>query len=70
MSAAVTEGPPEAKKFRIDLPTQASVSLSICLLYTGKIVCNYGRRPLHSLTPHKTDKLKKVVLGELVHDAH
>ncbi|VDO91723.1 unnamed protein product [Heligmosomoides polygyrus] len=34
MSAAVTEGPPEAKKFRIDLPTQASVSLSICLLYT------------------------------------
>lgn len=25
MSAAATEGPPEAKKFRIDLPTQVKI---------------------------------------------
>ncbi|KAK6741301.1 hypothetical protein RB195_009263 [Necator americanus] len=30
MSAAVTEGPPEAKKFRIDLPTQVVVEPSLC----------------------------------------
>ncbi|WKX98896.1 hypothetical protein Q1695_014070 [Nippostrongylus brasiliensis] len=30
MSAAATEGPPEAKKFRIDLPTQVVVEPSLC----------------------------------------
>ncbi|CAJ0598824.1 unnamed protein product [Cylicocyclus nassatus] len=30
MSAAATEGPPEAKKFRIDLPTQVVVEPALC----------------------------------------